>query len=503
MEIEIKLRHIPLIVLAVYTIVYIILASRTAPLGEDEGTFLFLGEQYAKGSLEMFTKDGFPTNFVIIFPSLLGFLFDIFGASLAIEKILSAMFGILTLVMVYLIGLKISKSSKNQVNALPIIGLTAVFIMLSISSFAQFMLIGYTETAIAFFSALAIYLMITLDSTKKAVLTGIILGLSYYVKQTGLLLPLFLFIYGVYRYFVEKDKRYIKLVVIACIISALMYVPWIAKNLYNYSFPYFELLDPFFKEKFPRPSWVSSIATVISIQPDYLNTFGILSIMLLIFGSVYYILAKNKNFVAPLIILIAFFTIFYVRYFFKIGGFPSIEPRYLIVMSPQIAIIGAIFLGKLFEENKRIGVALIALVIAVSVFYNAVAALNTAGSIRYDQNYVDALTWIKQNTNKDAIVFTAYGGSVRIFADRDNIWTINEFPALMTNASSNSTYDILKHYNITAILIWRNIVAQNYIVPESNLIGAFTPHFISNVQSDKKHFNVTFTNADNMVIKLV
>jgi hypothetical protein len=503
MEIEIKLKHIPLIVLAIYTIAYIVLASRTAPLGEDEGTFLSLGEQYAKGNVELFTKDGFPTTFVEFFPSLLGFLFIIFGPSLAIAKILSAIFSILTLVVVYLIGFKISKDEKNRGTTLSIVGLTAVFIMLSISYFTQFTLIAYTETAITFFSALTIYLMITLDSTKKAIMTGILLGLSYYVKQTGLLFPVFLFFYGIYKYVFEKDKKYMKLTLIAVIISALMYIPWIAKNFYAWSFPYFELLNPLFTERYPRPTWTREIATIISINPDYFSTFGTLSLILLFIGASYYILTRNKNFVAPLLILITFFTAFYLRLIFKIGGFTSVEPRFLIVMAPQIAIIGALFISKLFDEYKKIGMLLMVSIIAVSIFYNTIAALDTASSVRYTQDYVDALTWIKQNTDKDAIVFTAYGGSVRIFAERYTIWTIKEFPDIMTSASSNSTYDILKHYNITAILIWRNIVAQNYVVPESNLVGAFTPHFINNVQNDKEHFNVTFSNANNLVIELL
>ena len=108
----------------------------------------------------------------------------------------------------------------------------------------------------------------------------------------------------------------------------------------------------------------------------------------------------------------------------------------------------------------------------------------------------------KTNTKEDSIVFTAYGGSLDYFAERNVIWVIDEFPDVMHTSNSTYIHDTLKKYNISYILIWRGIVAQDYIVPQSNLIGAFTYNFVNVVSQDQENFDAVFQNQDNIIFKL-
>jgi hypothetical protein len=64
--------------------------------------------------------------------------------------------------------------------------------------------------------------------------------------------------------------------------------------------------------------------------------------------------------------------------------------------------------------------------------------------------------------------------------------------------STNSTYiyETLKDYNISYILVWRGILAEDWIIPESNIIGVFTYNFVTQVDADKDHFELVYSNLD-------
>jgi len=91
-----------------------------------------------------------------------------------------------------------------------------------------------------------------------------------------------------------------------------------------------------------------------------------------------------------------------------------------------------------------------------------------------------------------------------MFAERDRLWNqLEEFPSIMTTQNSTYIYQTLKKYNITHILIWRGVVAENYIVPESNLLGAFTYNFVNIVLNDTIHFKNLYSNQNNAVLEVV
>jgi hypothetical protein len=143
-------------------------------------------------------------------------------------------------------------------------------------------------------------------------------------------------------------------------------------------------------------------------------------------------------------------------------------------------------------------------ILIFGLYSSAIVAVSTSQSQRFPTNYVEALTWIKGNTPKGSLIFTTYGGTTRYFAERNNFWqNVNEFPDVMTTTNSTFIYQTLRKYNISYILIWRGVLAQDYIIPQSNIAGVFTYNFLNTVVNDTQHFSVTYQNQDNIVLKLV
>jgi 4-amino-4-deoxy-L-arabinose transferase-like glycosyltransferase len=494
MEIEFKKEHIPIALLVIVSVIYFYLSSNTAMLGEDEGAYFFTAKQFSNLQYPSFLSQAQPLNYPPLIPLISVPFFFIFGSTLNVAKFIICLFGILTLFLILSIRGKTSW----------IFGVTAAFLLLSMPLFTHFMFLYYVEIPIAFFSLLSFILFTSMNSTKRAALTGAVLSLSFYVKFSAVFLPVSLLIYALVKYFYKKDKNYLKFSIIACIIFAALIFPLIARNIIFYNYPYVEGLNLFFKEPRLTPSWVSSSANVLSPSVDFLSIFGFLSLILGFQGIAYFLLSKDEKLLLPNLIFILFILIYYIRVLLNLGiG----EPRYFVIIFPQLALIGGYFADKFYEKNKKYLIILFAIIL-VSLYLSFSVALSTFGSTRYPQNYLDALNWIKQNTPANANIFTAYGGSLEMFAGRSNVWAIEEFPQLMSTQDTDYIYNTLVKYNASYILIWRGIVAQDYIVPESNLIGAFTYNFVNVVSSDiqnnnQTHFSITYQNQDNMILRLM
>jgi 4-amino-4-deoxy-L-arabinose transferase-like glycosyltransferase len=494
MDIEFKKEHIPIALLVIISVIYFYLSSNTAMLGEDEGAYFFTAKQFLSLKFPSFLSLTQPLNYPPLIPLLSVPFFAIFGSTLNIAKFIIALFGVLTLLLIYSIGKKTSW----------LFGFMAAFILLSIPLFTHFMFLYYVEIPIAFFSLLSLVLFSSMNSMKKAIFTGSVMALSFYVKFSAVFLPIALLAYAFYKYFYKNDKNYLKLSLIACVVFVIFIFPYIARNIILYNYPYVEGLNLLFKEPNLTPTWIKDAAKTLSPSVDFLSVFGYISLILGLEGIAYFFLSKDDRLVLPTLTLILFILVYYVRGLLNLGiG----ESRYFAIVFPQIALIGAYFTDKIYEKNKKYLIILLA-VIVLCIYLSFSIALSTFSTVRYTQNYLDALKWIKQNTPQDVNIFTAYGGSLEMFADRRNVWSINEFPDIMTTQNSTYIYDTLKKYNVSYILIWRAIVADRYIVPESNLIGAFTYNFVNIVSNDiqnnnQTHFNIAYQNQDDLILKLV
>jgi len=487
-----------IVFLVVLGIFYLYLASHTQMLGEDEAFYYELGEQFSTSS--------YPVRYQVSNPQVLSpFIslsyalpFMLFGPSLELGKIITAVFGILTLLMVYLIG------KKTNIYY----GIISAFILLSITLFTHFMFITYQEIPIAFFSALATLLFLNMNSFKRAILLGAVLSLTFYVKQSGLILLGSFFLYAIFLYFYEKDRKYLKLSIFSIIVSVFFILPFIIRNLYLYNYPHTQFLNFFFKAP-QAVIWegVTSkmISPLMSDVQSYTSNFGWLVVISLIFGlSLFLNKVVSERKIAKhifLFVLISFIflTSYYTFYFLNIA---IVESRYFAIIFPQISLLGGYFLWKLKEKNKYF-LVLMLLTIIFSVYSSISVASSTAASQRYPSNYIEALNWIKEKTNKNDLIMTTYSGSVKYFAERDTIWSINELLQIMTTSNTTYIYEMMKKYNISYILVWRDVLGQDFIIPESNLNGIFTFKFLNNVINDSKQFNITYQNQDNIIFKVL
>jgi 4-amino-4-deoxy-L-arabinose transferase-like glycosyltransferase len=503
-----KLFILFLIILGIY---YMYLASQTQMLGEDEASYYELGKDFSQFKYPVFDNLGKPVHISPLISLVYSIPFMIFGPSLGLAKMIISIFGILTVLIVYLIG------KKTNIYY----GIAAAFLLLSINLFTHFMFISYVEVPIAFFSAIATYFFLILNSMKKAIITGIIMSLSFYTKQSGLFLFGVLIIYTIFLYFYKKDKKYIKFSIMSIIIAIVLFLPFVVRNVFYYNYPYIHFLNSFF----PTPQsldiklWDQLLTTywggasgrmlsptMLTIQ-NYASNFGWLIVLSVIFGFSWLIIEieSNKKITKQLFLFILIFLVFIsIFYFLYFSDITIVEPRYLSIIFPQFSLIGGFFFLKFKERNKYF-ILLIFLVVIIALYSSFNIALSTSNSQRYPNDYIDALKWLKTNTSQDSIILTTYGGSVKYFAERDTIWGLNipEIPGIMATSNSSYIYDVLKKYNVSYILIWRGVLSDRFMIPESNLIGLFTYNFLNNVVNDKENFNVTYQNQDNIILKVL
>lgn len=485
-----------LIILGIY---YIYLATQTAFLGEDEATYFSLGKQFSNLGYPIRDNINQPITAPLFVPSVYALFFTLFGASLSMAKIVSVIFGILTLLFVYLLGRKINIY----------VGIFSVFVLLLIFLFTHFMLIAYVDVPIAFFSVLSVYLISETNSKKSAILAGLAIGLSYYVKESGLFISLTLLLYSIYIYVFQKNKNQFKLYFMTVIISLLFISVNVIRNLVLFNYPYLILINIFFAPP-TISSWGLSerIAqlqspSLVSIS-DFANTFSWIPLILAIFSLTYVFLEWKKTEYKSILFSSFLFILFLLSFLFLYSiGKAIAESRYFIIIFPQLALISGFYLWKLKEHNKYLLILIIPIIL-YSLYTTITVAVSTSNSDRFPANYIEALKWIKDNTPKDSLIFTTYGGSVKYFADRNIIWSsIEEFPNIMTTSNSTYIYNSLKKYNVSYILIWRGVLSQDYVIPESNIAGVFTYNFLNTVASDTKQFNVTYQNQDNIILKIV
>jgi 4-amino-4-deoxy-L-arabinose transferase-like glycosyltransferase len=471
-------------------------ASKTAFLGEDEATYTFAGEHFSKSVYEPFDRAGKPNLEPTFIPFFYGFLFLIFGASLSIAKIATAFFGMLTLLIVYLIGRKINIYA----------GIFAVSLMLLINIFIQMSMLAYVDVPTAFFSALILYLATDLDSRKKSVVLGTIMGLAYFVKVSEFFVTSIVMLYALYLFIFKKDKEQLKLTLLAFVISIAIIVPLIIRNLIIYNYPFFIVTDMLVPVKSYAMGWTGAGAASSTplISLDYfISAFGWIPFIAVIFGSVYILsnLGKNSRMIE---LSTAFFLIFLFMFLtlYSLGKVIA-EDRYLLIVFPQLALMGGYFFYKLKEKNKYSLLILVPLIV-FSLYTSVSMALATSQSVRFPSDYVQALEWVNKNTPKDALIFTTYSGSVRNYADRGDIWTmITEFDKIMTTDNATYINSILKKYNVSYVVIWRGVVAESYYIPHANLAGVFSYQFVKTTLNANNSFSIVYQNQDNVVLKVI
>jgi 4-amino-4-deoxy-L-arabinose transferase-like glycosyltransferase len=506
---EKKIEIVFIIFVLLFTVFYFYLAANTDFLGDDEFGYYHNAKMFSQGEMQTLDIYGYPITFPGLFvTSFTSLLFLLFGPSLTISKMVSAFFGILTLIMVYLIGRKINI----------FYGIVSSIIFLSIYLFTHFMLLAYMDVPITFFSTLILYILLKDDSPKKTILLGVVLGISYYIKSSALVITLFMFLYSLFRSLKENNFSYLKSIMFSIIISFLILSPFLIRNIILYRFPYYDVLNIFFKEyslyTAGFPKWledqVSTISPVNLSLNMFLGTMGWPLFILSIFGFSWLVVydkleAKEKNILLQSIFFVGIFLL--VFFATQITGFAALESRHMFLMFPSLALASGFFMLKLQEKNKWLIVVAIAISL-LSLQQSIGTAMATAESQRFPDDHIQAINWIKQNTEPDDLIFTTYGGPLGYYGERFNIWAPSpclgeKFPNMMTTTDGGYIKEALKECDVSHILIWRQTVAQDYIIPASNLWGIYTYNFMNLVLTDTENFLVVYSNENNAVLKIL
>ena len=482
-----------ILILGVYNIY---LASNTPFLGEDEAGYVHTAELFSKGDYRTFSETGRVELFAPFVPLIYSVAFMITGPLTSVAKMITAIFGLLTLLMIYLIGKKIDI----------MMGIASVAVMMLITVFFHFSMLAYVDVPIAFFSALFIYLAAKTDTKRKAVLLGIILGLAYFTKVSGFFLVMILGLYALYQLFAKKDREKFKLFMISIGASMLVLAPYILRNIIVFKYPYFIVLDILFPVTLYATGWVgpgASGTTPLLSFNYFINTFGWIPLILGIFGIIF-ILSNMKKEKDSMLLSGLTFSVFLAMFLVLYSlGKTIAESRYLMIVFPQLAIVGGYFLYKLKEKSKYVMILIIGLFI-LGMYSSSLTALGTDQSNRFPSDYIEALEWVNENSLEDALIFTTYSGSVRNYAHRTGIWTeVEEFDKVMTSDDGKYVHDTLSKYNVSYIVIWSGVVAEDYFIPHANLAGVFTFKFLDTVTKDDTNFKVVYQNQNNIVLEVL
>lgn len=345
-DIEKNIQLIFIIFLIVLGIFYIYLAFNTSMLGEDEATYFYVGKEISQGNLPLYIAN-LPLTIPLFVPLAYSIPFILFGSSLGLAKAITAIFGILTILTVYLIGKKINIW----------FGLFSALLLLSLPFFSHFSLISYVEIPIAFFSAIIIYIFLNMRNYKDSILAGVVLCLSFLTKASGLVLIMAALIYAVFFYLARKDKKYFKLTLIAIVIAALFSSALALRNLIAFHYPFFEGLNLFFElpKQYESPSWIGEITKTISQKvalQDYFSLFGIPLFFLIIFGFSYFAveLPKSDDKNIKLFLMTSIIFLIFLILFIYLSSTTGVDPRYFSIVFPQIALIGGYFLYQMKEK---------------------------------------------------------------------------------------------------------------------------------------------------------
>ena len=497
MELELDIKSVLLLIIIIFGLFTCYLAYRTSLLGEDSALYLELEEQLAQGKFPSYLRDK-PMALPFGKSVITALFFVVFGPSLGIAKVVVALFGLGTMITVFLIGRKLNPDDEFN-----IIGFMSALLLFSAPLFGNFSLIAYTDIPITFFSALTLYLLLLPDTNKKYIILGIISGVSYYFKQSGLLLPIFSIIYLSYMYIKTKDKNYLKYALIVGAIAGLILAPWVVRNLILFEYPYFEVLNPLFAPpKGEVPVWLTpDIQKQINPKINYLNILPVINLNIIFMGLIYYILTKDARFNLPIsmsILIILFFIIL------GTSGIRVVEDRYYLMMFPQISLIGGLLLSELKKQHKLMMIP-ITILSAYLIFTGYNTIINVSRAQRFPSTYLSSLAWLKLNSVPTDKVFTAYSGSVRVYSGRATVWNIDEFPEVMKTDNSTYIYEIMNKYDVKYIIVWSGILSPNdeWIIPSANLFGAFTNKFLNNVQSDVQHFKIADANTGSIVFEVI
>lgn len=348
-------------------------------------------------------------------------LFSVSAAEFAV-KLLSPLFGSLTLVFVFLIGRKLYSSR---------IGFFATLFVAFLPLHINSSVVSFVDSLATLLAAVALYLALS----RRIFLAAVAVGLGLLAKQTMIfMLPVFfLALLMNYR---NNLKIFLRKSAAAAAIIAAIGLPWLVRNYLLLGNPFWPFLHNILGGKI-IPEGISgslSFANLFSVQYPvrfFLELFGApvgnlsaASFVNLPFSSVLIVvwLAASIVFFLPVTIgifargmrqrsliyvWIASFLALTVLYVMSLG---IVSARFILPAAPAIGILWAWGIDRIL--GSRIGtkaaVAVLIIMLGCVFIFSAVESAKTVIAAKSWSAYGEDFNWIKQNTPANALI--AYRG---------------------------------------------------------------------------------------------
>lgn len=354
-----------------------------------------------------------------LFHIMAAFMYKAFGIFSSAEfgmKMLSPLFGSLTLIFVYFInkklfGEKITFYSMLFTTFIPI--------------FMDYHIFGYIDGAITFFAVLSIYFALC----DRYIKSSIAAGFAALTKYNGIfVLPLLIYI----AYKNTKNKKLlIKKSAVILLVPILIASPWFVRNYINFGNPFWPLLNFIFHgsetsafESADLQSFkLQNIININSIMFTYLAIFGVpdgnfanifffnipyLEILFTIWflGTLLFILpfvkcfSTNNKTKRLLSIWILSYVAILILYIGNVGWTAT---RFFLPAIPALGMLYGIGFSGISFRDKKIKVFRI-IIFAIIIGFIVTEAVKLTLATREWKLYKDDFEWMKKNTKKDDII---------------------------------------------------------------------------------------------------
>lgn len=283
-------------------------------------------------------------------------------------RFLSALFDIGTIVMVFLLSRKLFRTQ---------VGLIAAFLYAISVLPIQLSHFYAVDTILTFFIMATLYMLILIyekPTVKKSILAGLFFGLALATKVSAIVLLFSIaavFFINVLQHFFKQHKT--KNVLLPQISKSLKLFFSFGTIILGSTLATFIFFEPYAlidnksfweqtlyqsmmtKDAFVFPytlQYVGKIPYIYELQNIFFFGLGPVLGLICFLGTFYVIATGSKKFdhFAKLFILF----IFFITYFWVVGGFAIGFMRYMLPVYPLLCIFGAVFLYKLYQILNKI-----------------------------------------------------------------------------------------------------------------------------------------------------
>lgn len=435
-------------VMVIAALLRIILAAISHPAG-DSCYHLSVARFVAESSrLPLFEPFGISDRMVFSAPPLFHIvaaavykIFSLFSSSAAefSVKLVSPLFGSLTLPLVFLIGRKLYSSR---------IGFFATLFVAFLPLHINSSVVSFVDSLATLLAAAAIYLVLS----RKILLAAVAVGLGLLSKQTMVfLLPVFFF--ALFTKYGGNLKIFFKKSAAAAAIMGIIGLPWLIRNYVLLGNPFWPFLYGilggrvipdgisgsfslanlfslqhivrFFLELFGAP--VGSLASASFVNLPF---SGILVAVWLAAAAVFFlpvvlgVFAKGVRHRYLIYAWAAAFLAVTLLYIMSIG---IVSARFILPAAPALGILWALGIDRVLGSRigSKAAVAVLIIIFGCIFIFSALESAKTVVAVRAWGAYSGDFNWIKQNTPENALI--AYRGQ-----------------CLSYNAHRFSSYDLSK-----------------------------------------------------------